>query len=203
LPISATAHRPDLVVGVVLNPEWRDPDLIAELIFWDDDAIARIGRAEASGKKGQGLSCGYRYEVDLQPGRVDGQSYEGVMRRLSANHLALVDSPRVSSAVVGDSAALPPRPRVVRPRSDDRFRAQVLGRLHFLATEQKTPAMSTPNLDRHDEREMSRQITSFLQTEVSGLLYSESHSWHRAPELRPFFEWWSNLLENPDAPPPH
>jgi hypothetical protein len=61
------------------------------------------------------------------------------------------------------------------------------------------PSSRPVNLDRHDEREMSRQIESFLQNEISGLLYAESHSWHRAPELRKCFEWWSNLLENPDA----
>jgi uncharacterized protein len=116
VPVSAAAHRPDLVVGVVLNPEWRDPDLLAELVFWVDGAIEQIERAERGGKRGQGLSCGYRYTADMTPGRVDGQSYRGVMRSISANHLAVVDEPRVSSAVVGDSAL--PRPRITRPGGD-------------------------------------------------------------------------------------
>jgi hypothetical protein len=108
VPVSAAAHRPDLVVGVVLNPEWRDPDLLAELVIWDGDAIEDI---ERGGKRGQGISAGYRYSADMRPGRINGQSYQGVMRNISANHLALVDDPRVSSAYVGDG-----RPRIVLPR---------------------------------------------------------------------------------------
>jgi hypothetical protein len=119
VPISAAAHRPDLVVGVVLNPIWRAPDLLAELVIWDGDAIAQIERAERSGNRGQGLSSGYRFSADMTPGRINGQPYTGTMRNIAANHLALVDDPRVRNAYVGDSA---PRPRILpRPRALSRF----------------------------------------------------------------------------------
>jgi uncharacterized protein len=104
VPVSAMAHRPDLVVGVVLNPAWRDPDLVAELVFWSGEAISRI---EANGD--QGLSSAYRYTADMTPGRFGGQRYQGVMRNLEANHVALVETPRVSSAIVGDAAFVPRR----------------------------------------------------------------------------------------------
>jgi hypothetical protein len=57
----------------------------------------------------------------MTPGRVDGQHFHGTMRNLSANHVALVDTPRVRSAVVGDSA---PRivPRILENTEERRYR---------------------------------------------------------------------------------
>jgi uncharacterized protein len=97
--VTAAAHRPDLVVGVVLNPRWEDPDLVAELVVWDGDAIRRIEAVDA-----HPLSCGYRYDADMRPGTDRGVRYAGVMRRIVPNHVSLVPSPRVRGAFVGDAA---------------------------------------------------------------------------------------------------
>jgi hypothetical protein len=103
VPVSAQAPQNDLVIGCVMNPVFRDPDLLAELIVWDADAIRRIERMDERGP-GAGLSCGYRFTADMRAGSHGGQRYAGIMRNLVANHVALVDSPRVRNAVVGDAA---------------------------------------------------------------------------------------------------
>jgi uncharacterized protein len=101
--VTAAAHRPDLVVGVVMDPVFRDPDLVASLIVWDGDVIRRIEEADEQGA-GCGISCGYRYVADMTPGSDGGVRYAGVMRRIVPNHVSLVDSPRVRGAFVGDAA---------------------------------------------------------------------------------------------------
>jgi hypothetical protein len=101
--VTADAPRSDLVVGVVMDPRWEAPDLVASLIVWDGDAIARIEAADEQGT-GCGISCGYRYECDMTPGSDGGVRYRAVMRRISPNHVSLVDSPRVRGAFVGDAA---------------------------------------------------------------------------------------------------
>jgi uncharacterized protein len=105
-PIEAANHRRDLVVGVVLSPEWAPPKLLAEIIVWDGSAIALI----ESGDRAD-LSAGYRYEVDMTSGRAGGTSFDGRMLDIQANHIALVADGRVKGAVVGDAAL---RRRVVR-----------------------------------------------------------------------------------------
>jgi hypothetical protein len=103
VPITASTHRHDLVCGVVMNPKWEDPDLVASLIVWAGDAIARIERADEQGV-GAGLSAGYRYEVDMSPGSDGGVRFRGVMRRIIPNHVSLVDRGRVRGAFVADEA---------------------------------------------------------------------------------------------------
>jgi hypothetical protein len=103
--VAATAetHPADLVVGVVMDPRWEAPDLVASLIVWDGDAIRRIEAADEKGA-GCGISCGYRYEPDMRSGSDGGMRYAGVMRRIIPNHVSLVSSPRVRGAFVGDAA---------------------------------------------------------------------------------------------------
>jgi uncharacterized protein len=103
VPITAATHRPDLVVGVVMDPRWEDPDLVASLIVWDSASIRRIEEADEQGA-GCGISCGYRYEADMRSGSDGGMRYAGVMRRIIPNHVSLVSSPRVRGAFVGDAA---------------------------------------------------------------------------------------------------
>lgn len=99
-PQTAQDHDHDLTVGAVNNVQWNDPYLTAELTVWDGDSINDI---ESGAQKE--LSSAYRYEVDPTPGIYKGVRYDGVMRKLRGNHVALVKNGRAGAdVVVGDSA---------------------------------------------------------------------------------------------------
>ena len=97
-PQVAEAHDKLITVGRVMNPEWKDPKLYAEIVVWDADAIKDIQTDKQSD-----ISLGYWYEPVLESGAFAGKPYTIVMKNIAYNHLALVDEGRVKSAFVGDS----------------------------------------------------------------------------------------------------
>jgi hypothetical protein len=99
MPVSASDHPKNLVVGTVGDDVSFDGDfLTAPLRVWDGEAIKLI----QSGAQ-RSLSCGYRYTVDARPGVTpDGTCFDLRMMNISANHVALVSTPRVQGAVVAD-----------------------------------------------------------------------------------------------------
>lgn len=69
------------------------------LVVWDKYAIDLI----ESGKQ-QELSCAYQYEPMMGKGKWQGEEYDGVMRNIKLNHVALVDEGRAGHDVrVADS----------------------------------------------------------------------------------------------------
>jgi len=99
--IASTADSPQkfCIVGTVSNVRFRHPFLVGDLTIWDAEGI----RAVESGAQRE-LSCGYRYSVDMTSGEADGVKYDGVMRGLVCNHIALVDQGRAGPDVfVNDS----------------------------------------------------------------------------------------------------
>lgn len=100
-PVSAEEHPREIVVGSIgSNVGFKAPYLMASLNIWDGEAIDLI---EADKQKE--LSCGYRYEADMTPGIANGQRFDGVMRNIGGNHLALVVEGRAGpDVVVGDEA---------------------------------------------------------------------------------------------------
>lgn len=99
-PISADAHPREITVGAVNNVSFDAPDLIGELSVWDGDAIARI----QDGSK-RSVSAGYAYDIVPESGTINGQEYSLKMVNIRFNHLALVEKPRVDTAIIGDSAS--------------------------------------------------------------------------------------------------
>ena len=70
------------------------------LVVWAGPYIEKI---ESEVQKE--LSSAYRYEADMTPGNADGVPYDGVMRGIIGNHVALVEEGRAGpDVVVGDSA---------------------------------------------------------------------------------------------------
>ena len=100
VPVSADAPQQSLVVGSTgTDAEFVAPYLRNSLVVWTADAIAGIENEEQ-----RELSCAYRYRADMTPGIYQGMPYDGVMRDLRGNHVALVGSGRCGSDVlVGDS----------------------------------------------------------------------------------------------------
>ena len=85
-----------MIVGTIgSDARFEYPYLKASLAVWDQEAIDLI----ESGDQEQ-ISCGYYYRCDLTPGEVDGVSFQGVMRDLVANHIALVPLGRAGPDVV-------------------------------------------------------------------------------------------------------
>jgi hypothetical protein len=73
--------------------------LIADLVIWPEYA----SRAVEDGTT-PGLSAGYAFVADMTPTVWHGERADGVMRDITANHVAIVSEPRVPDALVADSA---------------------------------------------------------------------------------------------------
>jgi uncharacterized protein len=99
-PVDAVEFRPDLLVGATLNDaRFEPPHLLCSIAIWSADAIRDI----QSGTKGA-LSSGYRYRPIMTPGiSPDGEHFDGIMRDIVLNHVALVDVGRIGpSAIIAD-----------------------------------------------------------------------------------------------------
>ncbi|MGL5199348.1 MAG: DUF2213 domain-containing protein, partial [Aeromonas veronii] len=102
IPVTVDAPQKDNVVGSIGSDVAFDaPYLQASLCIWDAAAIAGV-----ESEKQCELSCGYRYDPDMTPGTTsDGEAYDGVMRNIRGNHLALVEVGRAGpDVVVADSS---------------------------------------------------------------------------------------------------
>ncbi len=93
--VSADDPQKYFIVGTISNVRFQYPYLMASLAVWDKKAIEAID----NGTQEQ-LSCGYRYVADMSPGEIDGVKYDGVMRGLKCNHVALVETGRAGPDVM-------------------------------------------------------------------------------------------------------
>lgn len=85
-----------LIVGAIgSNVTFTAPYLDADLCIWDAAAIAGIEQDRV-----RELSCSYYYIAVMEPGEIDGKSYDGKMTQIRGNHLALVEVGRAGSDVV-------------------------------------------------------------------------------------------------------
>jgi uncharacterized protein len=102
-PVNAMDHKPELIIGSTgTDATFQTPYLKNSLVVWASDAIEAIER----GAKKE-LSAAYRYQADMTPGEYLGVKYDGVMRELVGNHIALVENGRAGSDVIVGDAALP------------------------------------------------------------------------------------------------
>lgn len=103
VPVSADDHQPDLVIGSTgTDAKFDGTYMKNSLVFWAQKAIDDI-QSEARKE----LSSAYRYRADMTPGTYMGAKYDGVMRDIIGNHVALVKEGRAGSdVVVGDAKPL-------------------------------------------------------------------------------------------------
>lgn len=99
-PSTADNPQKQFVAGTVgSNVFFESPYLKADSSFWDGESIDYI----ESGVMTE-FSIGYTYETDWTPGEFNGVKYDGIMREIKGNHLALVEKGRAGPDVmVGDS----------------------------------------------------------------------------------------------------
>lgn len=95
-PTFADNYASELVMGSTgSNVVWDAPYIKVDLAFWSEKAIAGIESKEQTE-----LSSSYHYDADMTPGEYEGMRYDGVMRNIRGNHVALVDVGRAGSDVV-------------------------------------------------------------------------------------------------------
>lgn len=101
--VDSKTPEKDLTVGSIgSNIEYADGKLYADLTAWDEEAIGLID----SGKLDE-LSSSYYYDPDMTPGEFEGKRYDGVIRNIHGNHVALVERGRIGKdAVISDSLPL-------------------------------------------------------------------------------------------------
>lgn len=89
------------------------PYLVASLVIWNNDAIAGIETGEQ-----REISCSYKYTLDMTPGEFEGIAYDGVMRNIVGNHVAIVPNGRVGrDAIINDSK---PQEQIVDNENKDK-----------------------------------------------------------------------------------
>lgn len=76
------------------DAEFKNDYLYNTLTFWDSKAIDDI-----ESDRVKELSCAYSYQLDMTPGEYNGEKYDGVMRNIVGNHVALVEKGRVGHDV--------------------------------------------------------------------------------------------------------
>lgn len=100
VPVDSRKPEKELTIGAIGSDiSFEDGKLYADLTAWDEQGISLI----ESGKMKE-LSAGYAYTPDMTPGEFEGTPYDGVMRDISGNHVALVERGRIGAdAVISDS----------------------------------------------------------------------------------------------------
>jgi hypothetical protein len=93
---TARSYDHELTVGTVSNPRFEAPYLKADLTVWEAAAIVAIEQDVL-----RELSSSYRYDADMTtPGIYLGEPYDGVMRNIRGNHVALVEDGRAGPDVL-------------------------------------------------------------------------------------------------------
>jgi hypothetical protein len=103
---SAKPHQ-HLIVGTTgTDAVFKAPYLSNSLAIWTDAAIACIETDQQ-----RELSSAYHYRADMTPGVFDGVRYDGIMRDIRGNHVALVENGRAGSDVIVMDEALAKDPK--------------------------------------------------------------------------------------------
>ncbi len=96
VPATSTSFPQEHIIGSTGTDALFDGTYLDNsLVFWPQSAINDI---ESNNKKQ--LSSGYRYVADMTPGTFKGVPYDGVMRDIEGNHIALVREGRAGADVM-------------------------------------------------------------------------------------------------------
>ena len=99
--VSADSHSYwDTVGSIGTRAKWDPPFVTNDLVVWP---AADIEGVESKDKCE--LSPGYRYKPVMEPGKFDGEDYDGRMTEICFNHEAIVETGRQGrEVIIGDSA---------------------------------------------------------------------------------------------------
>ena len=139
-------------VGVThSNADFDGTYLTNGLSVWDNSAIAGIETEEQ-----EELSSSYQYVADMTPGTTpNGEVYDGIMREIIGNHVALVETGRAGSDVlVADS--LPPELKHMSKRKAAAIRATLKPLLAAdadLEAEVRKALLARDEADKEDKKD--------------------------------------------------
>lgn len=142
VPVSPIDPKQTNVVGytgtdAVFNPPYVDNSMVISV----QDSIRKIEDGSE-----QELSSAYYYDADMTPGSYQGEPYDGVMRNIKFNHVALVPRGRAGPDVmVGDSSIQPYGAKPVKLSKKAVLAKGAL--LAFLKPKMAADAAATFNLD--------------------------------------------------------
>ncbi|MEX9565413.1 DUF2213 domain-containing protein [Morganella morganii] len=99
VPVDSDEPQKEDTIGTIGSDiTFESGRLFADLCVWDGYAIDLI-----ESEKMKELSAGYGYTPDMTPGEYEGQHYDGVMRNIFGNHVALVERGRIGrDAIISD-----------------------------------------------------------------------------------------------------
>lgn len=99
IPVDSKDPKIEKTIGTIgSNITFENGRLFADLCVWDGYAIGLI-----EAEKMKELSAGYGYTADMTSGDFEGQYYDGVMRNIFGNHVALVERGRIGrDAIISD-----------------------------------------------------------------------------------------------------
>jgi hypothetical protein len=102
IPVTADEPYRDRTVGATGSEAEFDGRYVNNsLTIWVSQAIAGIESGQV-----KELSAAYYYDADMTPGVFNGETYDGVMRNIRGNHVALVEAGRAGNDVVVMDEAL-------------------------------------------------------------------------------------------------
>ncbi|EMP51336.1 hypothetical protein C790_01251 [Morganella morganii SC01] len=99
VPVDSDEPQKEDTIGTIGSDiTFESGMLYGDLCVWDGYAIDLI-----ESEKMKELSAGYGYTPDMTPGEYEGQHYDGVMRNIFGNHVALVERGRIGrDAIISD-----------------------------------------------------------------------------------------------------
>lgn len=101
-PVHVSDPQKEITVGSTgTDAVFEYPYLKNSLVVWDAEGISSV----EDGTQRE-ISCAYHYVADMTPGVFEGVPYDGVMRSIRGNHVALVYQGRAGSDVVVCDSAL-------------------------------------------------------------------------------------------------
>lgn len=138
--IRVTVEEPkkENVVGSIgSDVSFDEQYLRASLCIWDAPAIAGV-----ESEKQCELSAAYYYRADMTPGTApDGEAFDGVMRNIKGNHLALVEAGRAGPDVyVADSD--PFIKNTIKPKETPAMKMTKLGKALFVSLRGLSPKIA-------------------------------------------------------------
>lgn len=112
IPVTAEAPSQQFVVGSTgTDARFDEPYLRNSLVVWTATAIAGINTNQQ-----RELSSAYSYDADMTPGVYEGKPYDGIMRNIKGNHVALVEVGRAGPDVVVGDSKLSEKPRTMKKK---------------------------------------------------------------------------------------
>jgi hypothetical protein len=96
IPVSAAEPQKEIIIGSTgTDGMFVYPYLKNSMVIWDGDAIDNV-----ESEKQKEISCAYYFDPDMTPGDFKGEHYDGIMRNIRGNHVAVVPEGRAGSDVV-------------------------------------------------------------------------------------------------------